>query len=48
MKCENCAYHYADCDNNGKPISNACCHYHYNDGCAPCEVDDVYETPDID
>ena len=42
MSCNNCGYHYADCDSSGIPTGNAYCHYYYNDGYAPCEVDDEY------
>lgn len=48
MECKNCAYYWSDlCDKNGKPIGNPYCHYQWNDGYAPCEVDD-YDTPDTD
>lgn len=40
MKCIDCPYHWADCDDNGVPVNNAYCHYQYDDGYAPCEVDD--------
>lgn len=46
MKCTDCAYYWSDCDDNGEPIDNPYCHYQYNDGYAPCEVDDDYETED--
>lgn len=46
MKCTECAYYWAECDDRGNPIERPCCHYQWNDGYAPCEVDDVYETID--
>lgn len=45
IKCEDCSYFWADCDKSGKPINHPSCHYGWNDGYAPCEVDDI-ETPD--
>jgi len=48
MKCKDCAYCWADCNEKGDPIGHPYCHYQYDDGCAPCEIDDEYETPDID
>lgn len=48
MKCKDCPYYWADCDDKGNPIENPHCHYQWNDGYAPCEVDDDYETEDID
>lgn len=48
MKCTNCNYYWADCDENGTPTSREYCHYQYDDGYAPCEVDEDYETPDED
>ena len=48
MKCKDCLYYYADCDDNGVPIDGDRCHYVGYDGYAPCEVDDEYETPDVD
>lgn len=41
MKCEDCAYYWRDDDTKVK-----ICHYQYNDGYAPCEVDEQYEEPD--
>ena len=38
MKCEDCAYYWRDDDTKVK-----FCHYQYNDGYAPCEVDEQYE-----
>ncbi len=46
MKCKDCSYCWADCDHEGTPIGRPYCHYHYDDGCAPCEIDDDYETID--
>jgi len=48
MKCKDCPYFWADCDDKGTPIDRPCCHYQWDDGCAPCEVDDDYETEDVD
>lgn len=47
IECKDCPYFWADCDDNGKPIENPHCQYQYNDGYAPCEIDD-YETEDTD
>ena len=46
MKCKDCAYFWSDCDDNGNPIGNPYCHYQWNDGYAPCETEDEYETVD--
>lgn len=35
MKCKDCPYYWTDADGE-----IAYCHYQYNDGCAPCEVDE--------
>ena len=40
MKCIDCPYFWKDDDNE-----IAYCHYQYNDGYAPCEVEDAYEEP---
>lgn len=40
MKCVDCPYSWKDEGNKA-----ATCHYSHNDGCAPCEVEEV-ETPD--
>ena len=48
MKCVDCLYFYADCDEQGYPCGSPYCRYDYDDGYAPCEVDDVYETLDED
>ena len=45
MKCKDCPYYWAECDDRGNPIGHPNCHYQWNDGYAPCEVDD-YETED--
>ena len=37
MDCVNCAYRYADVNENGEPISLEYCHYGDFDGGAPCE-----------
>lgn len=41
IKCKDCPYFWADCDDNGKPIENPHCHYQYNDGYAPCEAEET-------
>ena len=43
MRCENCGYHYCDTDEQGNIIGFPYCHYPYDDGYAPCEVDDDYD-----
>ena len=35
IKCKDCPYYWADMDGE-----IAYCHYQYNDGYAPCEIDD--------
>ena len=45
MKCKDCPYYWADCNDQGSPIENPHCHYRWDDGYAPCEVDD-YESED--
>lgn len=47
MKCNDCCYFWADCNDKGEPIGKPYCHYQYNDGYAPCEIEDN-ETPDAD
>ena len=39
--CYYCGCMYADCNENGEPITSEYCHYNGPDGCAPC--DDEYE-----
>ena len=46
IKCTDCPYFWSDLDKDGKPITRPHCHYQYNDGYAPCEVEDN-ETKDI-
>ena len=42
IKCKDCPYYWADAENE-----IAYCHYAYNDGYAPCEIDDIErETED--
>ena len=43
MKCADCPYHWQD-----KGEDFPCCHYRWNDGYAPCEVEDEepYEEED--
>lgn len=48
MKCVDCCYWWAECDENGRPIERECCHYRYDDGYAPCEVDDDYVEDEED
>ena len=36
MKCAECPYFWKDEDSK-----NGCCHYRWNDGYAPCEVDET-------
>lgn len=40
MKCKNCCYWWAEVDMDGKPISQEFCHYSWDDGYAPCEIDE--------
>lgn len=42
MKCKDCPYYWADVDDKGHPIGGEYCHYEYDDGYAPCEVEDEY------
>ena len=46
-RCTNCGYHWADCDENGAPISLEYCHYVGPEDWAPCAQDD-YEEPEED
>lgn len=53
MKCKDCVYYYHDIDEfeiDGKmqvrAIGDAYCHYRYNDGYAPCEIEDSYDEPE--
>ena len=49
MKCKDCPYFFSDTDDHGKPIAREYCHYRWNDGYAPCEIDDQNaETEDTD
>ena len=43
MTCKDCPYHWAD---PGERYPT--CKYPYNDCNAPCEIDEDYETEDID
>lgn len=38
MKCTDCPYHWKE-EHEDYP----CCHYGWNDGYAPCEVEDSYD-----
>ena len=38
-ECCNCGYWWADCDDNGEPISLEYCHYEGPDDWAPCAQD---------
>lgn len=43
MDCKNCAYCWADLDEEGRPISLEYCHYDGLEGWAPCEYEEPYE-----
>lgn len=43
MDCRNCAYCWADLDDEGAPLSLEYCHYDGPEGWAPCEYEDYYE-----
>ena len=45
--CSDCCYCWADVDDEGRPVSREYCHYPYDDGYAPCEIDDR-DHPDKD
>lgn len=47
MKCIDCPYYWAETGKYGEPIELPHCHYQYEDGYAPCELEE-YETPDVD
>jgi hypothetical protein len=40
IKCTDCPYYWADCNDKGEPIDRPSCHYQWDDGYAPCEIDD--------
>lgn len=48
MKCTDCVYYWADIEEyvgedgntHARTVGNEYCHYAYNDGYAPCEVED--------
>lgn len=41
MKCADCPYYWADVnEQSGEQIGHSYCHYQYDDGYAPCEVED--------
>lgn len=42
-RCDRCGYYWADCDENGTPISLEYCHYVGPDDWAPCAQDDYDE-----
>lgn len=48
VPCKDCPYYYPEYDSEGNAIDLPHCQYPYDDGYAPCEVDDSYETPDTD
>ena len=48
MKCKDCLYFYANTDDRGNPIENPHCQYYYNDGYAPCEIDDMEKETEDD
>ena len=41
MKCKDCPYYWRA---EGERFAQ--CHYGYDDGCAPCEIEDDYEPED--
>ena len=41
MKCKDCAYCW-----KAEEDDYARCHYDYDDGCAPCEIEEDYEPED--
>jgi hypothetical protein len=47
-RCTNCGYYWADCDENGAPISLEYCHYIGPEDWAPCAQNDYYEEPEED
>lgn len=49
MKCKDCLYFFSDTNDKGEPITEEYCHYKYDDGYAPCEVEEIEnETEDTD
>lgn len=49
MKCKDCPYYFSNTDNEGRPTESPRCQYRWDDGYAPCEIDDAEnETEDID
>lgn len=49
MKCQDCCYYYEDVQSRtGIPLTRKYCHYHHNDGYAPCEVEETYDEPEHD
>ena len=42
-RCFGCGYWWADCDEDGTPITNEYCHYEGPDAWAPCAQDDYDE-----
>lgn len=49
MKCKDCPYFWADENPYADTDCAPTCHYMYNDGYAPCEVDEKeLETEDYD
>lgn len=53
MKCKDCPYWYSNFGPDGTPTDEPSCKYPYDDGYAPCEVDDqpsdhsLNPSPDI-
>ena len=41
MKCKDCAYYW-----KAKDEAYEHCHYGYDDGCAPCEIEEIEEPED--
>ncbi len=44
-RCEQCGYCYADCDENGVPISLEYCHFEGPDEWAPCAASEYEGEP---
>ena len=43
-ECYNCGYMWADCDEDGVPITREYCHYDGPSAWAPCEQNDYYDN----
>lgn len=44
MKCTDCSYFYPDRNDKGYEISEPHCQYPYDDGYAPCEIEENIYT----